>query len=228
MVRLARRLWRAGLAAALAELRRSWPDVERAALAVAIRRAALTGAHVTAAARVATTIERSYRRQLAGAGLDLPAGKDEHQRSVAWALEVERLFLAALIGGRADDVRADAALSLLGVVLGAARSAVTVGLDVEEGIQRVGQAAGRAVAGVVRSARGAALRFAAGTNQRLQLASGVTQYVWTTQRDSHVRPGHRRLHGTVQDWSKPPIVAPGRRAHPGEDFGCRCWAEPVV
>jgi uncharacterized protein with gpF-like domain len=32
--------------------------------------------------------------------------------------------------------------------------------------------------------------------------------------------------GTTHRWSAPPLVG-GRRLHPGEDFNCRCWAEPI-
>lgn len=68
---------------------------------------------------------------------------------------------------------------------------------------------------------------------------GVQKYRWRTQRDARVRPAsgnvksrggnHRRLEGKIFDWDNPPLVdrKSGRRAHPGEDFNCRCWAEPI-
>lgn len=67
------------------------------------------------------------------------------------------------------------------------------------------------------------------TRSRQQQA-GITEYTWSTSRDERVRPGHRELQGTVQKWSKPPIVDPrtGRREHPGGDFRCRCAAIPKV
>ena len=59
---------------------------------------------------------------------------------------------------------------------------------------------------------------------------GSKRYVWRTSRDEIVRHDHRRLEGTVQLWSNPPVVdlATGRRAHPGEDYECRCLALPIV
>lgn len=58
-------------------------------------------------------------------------------------------------------------------------------------------------------------------------AAGLTKYVWTSQLDEIVRPGHARLEGTVQLWSERPIAGDdGHRAHPGEDRFCRCVAFP--
>jgi SPP1 gp7 family putative phage head morphogenesis protein len=55
-----------------------------------------------------------------------------------------------------------------------------------------------------------------------QLGSG--QYVWRSQGDGHVRPLHRELDGTTRRWDDPHPT----EGHPGEAFGCRCWAEPVA
>lgn len=59
---------------------------------------------------------------------------------------------------------------------------------------------------------------------------GITKYRWSTSRDERVRPGHRDLQGTIQEWSKPPITNPktGGRAHPKQDPRCRCEAIPEV
>lgn len=58
---------------------------------------------------------------------------------------------------------------------------------------------------------------------------GVEQYRWSTSGDRRVRPSHKRLNGGIFSWDNPPIVdiKTGRRAHPGQDFGCRCIAIPV-
>lgn len=45
------------------------------------------------------------------------------------------------------------------------------------------------------------------------------QYVWRSVGDSRVRPEHAALDGTLRDFSDSP--------DPGDDFNCRCWAEPV-
>lgn len=52
---------------------------------------------------------------------------------------------------------------------------------------------------------------------------GITQYVWRTSLDERVRESHAILEGETFDWDDPP--EPG---HPGEDFSCRCTAEPVI
>ncbi len=45
------------------------------------------------------------------------------------------------------------------------------------------------------------------------------KYIWRTVGDEKVRDSHAELDGTVRDLSDSP--------DPGEDFNCRCWAEPV-
>ena len=66
------------------------------------------------------------------------------------------------------------------------------------------------------------------TAQR-QRDNGVKQYVWRTSDDERVRPGHQVLDDRTFSWDSPPVVDPrsGRRAHPGEDYQCRCTPEPV-
>lgn len=61
-------------------------------------------------------------------------------------------------------------------------------------------------------------------------AVGVTQYEWSTSRDERVRSRHAALEGTSHSWDDPPVVdeKTGRRAHPGQDFQCRCTAIPKV
>src|SRR5690606_6578233 len=66
--------------------------------------------------------------------------------------------------------------------------------------------------------------------QERQQALGAETYIWRTSKDSRVRESHRALDGTRHRWDNPPIVdeRTGRRAHPGEDFQCRCRAEMDV
>lgn len=47
-------------------------------------------------------------------------------------------------------------------------------------------------------------------------------YIWYTQDDEKVRPSHKANHGKIFAWSDPPVTG-----HPGDEFGCRCWAEPL-
>lgn len=60
--------------------------------------------------------------------------------------------------------------------------------------------------------------------------AGVRRYRWSTSHDERVRTSHRELNGTIHSVDDPPIVDPktGRRAHPGEDFNCRCSAVWVL
>lgn len=50
-----------------------------------------------------------------------------------------------------------------------------------------------------------------------------THYVWRTAGDDKVRPSHAANDGHVFAWDDPPDTG-----HPGEEEGCRCWAEPVT
>ncbi len=72
-----------------------------------------------------------------------------------------------------------------------------------------------------------------------QTRVGVTEYTWRTSEDIRVRgaenPGtakanHARLNDTIQKWSEPPLTnrSRGERNHPGGDYQCRCWADPVL
>lgn len=60
-------------------------------------------------------------------------------------------------------------------------------------------------------------------------SAGVQKYRWLTSGDERVRGYHKRLNGKIFTWDNPPVVdATGRRAHPGQDFGCRCIAAPII
>jgi SPP1 gp7 family putative phage head morphogenesis protein len=55
-----------------------------------------------------------------------------------------------------------------------------------------------------------------------QLGSG--SYTWRSQGDGHVRPLHAQLAGTERRWDDPHPT----EGHPGDAYGCRCWAEPIA
>ena len=69
----------------------------------------------------------------------------------------------------------------------------------------------------------------ASITQQQQTSCGVEEYVWSSSRDQRVRDRHAQLDGTKHRWDDPPVVdtKTGRRAHPGEDYRCRCVALPV-
>ncbi len=52
---------------------------------------------------------------------------------------------------------------------------------------------------------------------------GIEKYTWRTSLDERVRESHQVLEGKVFTWDNPPSVG-----HPGEDFQCRCTAEPFL
>ena len=65
--------------------------------------------------------------------------------------------------------------------------------------------------------------------QMQQTNAGVEEYIWSSSGDGRVRDRHKELDGKKFKWSEPPIVdkKTGRRAHPGQDYQCRCVALPV-
>ncbi len=49
----------------------------------------------------------------------------------------------------------------------------------------------------------------------------TTHYIWRTRGDNKVRASHAANNGKIFAWDSPPPTG-----HPGEDYGCRCWAQP--
>lgn len=63
--------------------------------------------------------------------------------------------------------------------------------------------------------------------RRQVMALGGDRYLWRTRMDERVRHSHADLNGYVVSWAHPPEASPGRHAHPGEEWGCRCVALPL-
>lgn len=57
----------------------------------------------------------------------------------------------------------------------------------------------------------------------IRQAHPTTYYIWRTSGDNKVRPSHAANNGRIFAWDNPPATG-----HPGEDFNCRCKAEPYV
>lgn len=53
---------------------------------------------------------------------------------------------------------------------------------------------------------------------------GINRYTWRTMGDERVRDSHAVKDGNIYSWDDPPADT----GHPGEDFQCRCYAEPVL
>lgn len=60
--------------------------------------------------------------------------------------------------------------------------------------------------------------------QARQSSLGIDKYVWRTSNDERVRDSHAEKEGEVFSWNDPPDDT----GHPGEDFQCRCTAEPYL
>lgn len=59
---------------------------------------------------------------------------------------------------------------------------------------------------------------------------GVNEYMWSTSHDSRVRHDHAELNGKIFRFDHPPVTNRHTMArnNPGEDYGCRCVAIPVL
>ena len=55
----------------------------------------------------------------------------------------------------------------------------------------------------------------------IKQARPTTHYIWRTRNDGKVRSSHADQEGRVFSWNDPPVGG-----HPGEDYNCRCTAEP--
>lgn len=55
--------------------------------------------------------------------------------------------------------------------------------------------------------------------QDLWLENGIEKYIWRTMEDNYVRMEHVEKDGKIFGVDDDIL--------PGQEFGCRCWAEPV-
>jgi SPP1 gp7 family putative phage head morphogenesis protein len=60
--------------------------------------------------------------------------------------------------------------------------------------------------------------------QQTSQALGIRRYRWLSEEDERVRELHRKLDGTIRSWDDPHPT----EGHPGQAWGCRCVAQPVV
>jgi SPP1 gp7 family putative phage head morphogenesis protein len=65
--------------------------------------------------------------------------------------------------------------------------------------------------------------FAGLINELRQRGLGIRQYVWRSRDDGKVRSSHAHYDDQVFSWDDPP-----EGGHPGQEFNCRCHAEPYV
>lgn len=78
-------------------------------------------------------------------------------------------------------------------------------------------------------ARDQVLKLNGQITQSRQVNAGITKYIWRTSGDERVRESHVALDGTTQSWDNPPVISDdGRTGHPGDDYQCRCTADPIL
>jgi SPP1 gp7 family putative phage head morphogenesis protein len=63
-------------------------------------------------------------------------------------------------------------------------------------------------------------------NEDMQTRAGFPGYIWRITNDTRVREDHRAQKGKFFLWGHPPLLENGN-LNPGEDFQCRCLAEPA-
>jgi|GEM_PF-5548539 len=66
-------------------------------------------------------------------------------------------------------------------------------------------------------------RFKQSLDKKRQRRAGIRRYIWRTQEDERVRASHAANDGKIFEWDSTPPTG-----HPGADYGCRCFAEPIL
>lgn len=67
-------------------------------------------------------------------------------------------------------------------------------------------------------------KFAGSLNMLRQKSLGLSRYVWHGVEDDRERDSHLANEDQVYSWTAPPAET----GNPGEDYQCRCWAEPYL
>lgn len=58
---------------------------------------------------------------------------------------------------------------------------------------------------------------------------GITHYKWLAIGDERTRPIHKKLNGQIFRYDQPPVTdEKGNTHNPGEDYNCRCVAQPIL
>lgn len=108
------------------------------------------------------------------------------------------------------------------------------GYNRDELIQRIKAEYGTSMAKAKFLARQETSLFMAEVRDTRYQGAGIEQFRWSATGgkagDGRTRPLHRMLHGQVFDYASPPIIdeRTGERGVPGQAFGCRCVAIPVL
>lgn len=168
------------------------------------------------AARAVTTTRAQWAAQVRDLGIDLTDDED-----TAATIRTFRRQNVSLIRSLLTDK-----VSRVHAILSEAGS----GTRVETLQRRIEEETDATPARAALLARDQVLKLNAQVTADRHKAAGITEYIWRSSRDERVRKRHKALDGTRHAYDDPPVVdlTSGRRAHPGEDFRCRCTAEPVI
>jgi SPP1 gp7 family putative phage head morphogenesis protein len=170
------------------------------------------------AGRVGSWSREQFSKQVKAAlGVDLPATDIGLAAKIEGFREQNVALIRSLVSSQVERVH---------MILAEAGS----GTRVETIAKRLLEATDATPARAALIARDQILKLNSEVTQDRHRAAGVTEYTWSTSRDERVRPAHKALEGTRHRYDDPPVVDPktGRRAHPGQDYQCRCTADPVI
>ena len=171
----------------------------------------------TVAARVESHSQRQWAKALERLGVSLNDVRAPHLEHLRGLWQHRNLdLITSLTLDHVDRVR-----DVLNEMRGA---------RVEDIAERIAETTDATEARARLIARDQVLKLNAEVTQARHRAAGVTEYVWRSSRDERVRSRHKELDGTRQSYAQPPVVdeRTGRRAHPGDDYQCRCTADPVI
>lgn len=153
-----------------------------------------------------------FRQIKSTIGVDLQAIADKGMSERIKRFTAENVALIKTVPQKYfDDVEKTV---LAGVREGSRASSIAAALE-----ERLGVAESRAAL----IARDQVLKFNGELNRSRQKDLGIDSYIWRTVKDNRVRDEHSELEGEALSGDSPP--EPG---HPGEDFQCRCFAEPIL
>lgn len=146
-------------------------------------------------------------------------------------MEIDPDITRALIAFRQQsaDLISSIAQDQLGQVRDLVNTAANTGIRVETLAKQIGERYEVSESRARLIARDQTLKANANLTRVRHERLGIRTYRWSTSSDSRVRPHHRRLEDSIQEWGSPPVTNPaGDHNHPGEDYQCRCVAIPIL
>lgn len=155
-----------------------------------------------------------FRAAPAGARRDAPTSVDQ---VIANRLQANTYLIGSISGTVLDQAR--------GVIEDGFRS----GLRVEDLAKALAERFDVAESRAILIARDQTGKMNAQITEARNREIGVTKYTWQTSGDGRVRDAHSELNGTVHAYDDPPVTNDaGEANNPGEDYQCRCNAQPVL